>query len=243
MKILVVDDDTICRTLIVKGLEKARYEAVEAQDAVEAFRLLQSDRAITLLITDLMMPKTDGFDLLEQIRTVPTLASLPVLICSTLGDRDTVLRAARLNIAGYLLKPVDLRRLRREVARIEQGRIRPFADLAETLARLDLDEPGYIKMLTSLLEKISRDLPEISRLCEGGDSQELSTLLAGLLGAAESLSAESLTHVLWKLARASAAHDSGSLRSLIPEVKRAAAELAEAVQNLCQDFVPANSWE
>ena len=236
MKILVVDDDVICRTLIVKGLEKANYDTVEAQDAGEALRLLQSDGAISLLITDVMMPEVDGFDLVDRIRKVPSLARLPVLICSALGTPDTVLRAARLKIAGYLLKPIDLRRLRQEVARIQEGRFRPFAGFPETLSRLDLDETGYLKMLTSLLEKLSRDLPEISRLCDCGDSQELSTLLAGLSGAAKSLGAEALTDVIGTMARANAANDTSSIASLIPDIERAAAELKEAVQSLGQEF-------
>ena len=239
MKILVVDDDAICRTLIVKGLEKAGYEAAEAQDAREAFRLLQSDGAISLLLTDLMMPEIDGFDLLDRIRKVPSLARLPVLVCSALGTPDTILRAARLKIAGYLLKPIDLRRLREEVARIQKGQIRPFADLPETLSRLDLDKAGYLKMLTSLLEKLSRDLPEISRLCDCGDSQELSTLLAGLSGAAQTLGAEALADVIGTMARANAANDISSIASLIPDMERAAAELKEAAQRLCQECEPA----
>lgn len=244
MKILVVDDDVICRTLIVKGLEKANYDTVEAQDAGEALRLLQSDGAISLLITDVMMPEVDGFDLVDRIRKVPSLARLPVLICSALGTPDTVLRAARLKIAGYLLKPIDLRRLRQEVARIQKRRIGAFADFPETLSRLDLDEAGYLKMLTPLLEKLSRDLPEIGRLCDWGDSQKLSTLLAGLSGTAKSLGAEALTDVIGTMARANAANDTSSVASLIPDIERAAAELKEAVQRLCRqsELASTKTW-
>lgn len=244
MKILVVDDDVICRTLIVKGLEKANYDTVEAQDAGEALRLLQSDGAISLLITDVMMPEVDGFDLVDRIRKVPSLARLPVLICSALGTPDTVLRAARLKIAGYLLKPIDLRRLRQEVARIQKGRIGAFADFPETLSRLDLDEAGYLKMLTPLLEKLPRDLPEIGRLCDWGDSQKLSTLLAGLSGTAKSLGAEALTDVIGTMARANAANDTSSVASLIPDIERAAAELKEAAQRLCRqsELASTKTW-
>jgi CheY-like chemotaxis protein len=238
MKILVVDDDAICRTLIVRGLQKAGYETVEARDGGEAFRSLQSDGAISLLITDVMMPKTDGFGLLQRIRMIPSLARLPVLICSALGTREAVLRGAGLKIAGYLLKPIDLRRLRQEVVRIQEGPFRPFAHSAETLARLDLDETSYREMLTALLEKLSHDLPQIRRLCDDGRSQELSTLLAGLLGAAESLGAEALTGVIGAMTRANAANDAPSIVSLFPEMEKAAAEIKQAVQSLCQELVP-----
>jgi CheY-like chemotaxis protein len=130
MKILVVDDDAICRTVIVKGLEKGGYDTVEARDAREALRILQSDGTVSLLITDMMMPEVDGFGLLEHIRHIPTLAHLPVLICSALGSSDIVFRAAHLNLGGYLLKPIDLPRLRQEVRRLLSTQAKPLAHLA-----------------------------------------------------------------------------------------------------------------
>jgi CheY-like chemotaxis protein/HPt (histidine-containing phosphotransfer) domain-containing protein len=241
MKILVVDDDPVCRTLIVKGLEKAGYDTVEAQDARQALRLLQSDGAISLLTIDLMMPETDGFGLLDQIRKAPYLAGLPVLICSALGSPDIVRRAARLNIAGYLLKPIDPRRLRQEVERIQEARIRPLADVRETLSRLEVDEASYLGMLTALLEKLSQDLPEISRLCDRRDSQELSIRLARLSGAAQSLGAEALSDIIGRMSAANAANESSFISSLIPELEKAAAELREAVPRPSQQPEPTNA--
>jgi two-component system chemotaxis response regulator CheY len=232
MKILIVDDDEICRTLIATGLENAGYDTVVATDARQALEVLQSDGAISLLITDVMMPEMDGFGLLDHIRKVPSLAQLPILICSALTSPPIISRAANLKIAGYLLKPIDLPRLRREVERTQQGRIRPLADLCETLSRLEVDEVGYLKILTALLEKLSEDLPDIRRLCDSGDFRRLSTKLAGLSGAAKSLGAEELSHVVGRMARANAANDTPAIVSLFPEMEKAAADLKEAVQRL-----------
>jgi CheY-like chemotaxis protein len=239
MKILVVDDDAICRVVILKGLQRGGYDTVAARDAREAFRLLQSDDTISLLITDMMMPEVDGFGLLDQIREVPSLTRLPVLICSALGSSDIVFRAAHLNIAGYLLKPIDLPRLRQEVRRILNAQARPLAHVSETLTRLEEDEVGYLQMLTYFVEKLSHDLPVISRLCERGESQNISTKLAGLSGAAQTLGAEALSHVLTRMAQANAANDTCSVSVLLPEFEKAAAELKEAVQRLCRQLEPA----
>jgi CheY-like chemotaxis protein len=241
MKILVVDDDGVCRTLIARGLQKAGYVTVEARDARQAFGLLQSDAAISLLITDVMMPEMDGFGLLDHIRRVPSLARLPVLICSALGSPAAVLRAAHLNIASYLLKPVDILRLRQEVGRILGLPARPLSYMPQTLSRLQVDEAGYLKMLTSFLEKLSRDLPEISKLCDYAESQELSTKLAGLSGAAKSLGAEELSQVIGMMAQANAAENTSYVSRLIPEMERAAAELQEAVQRLNTQLEPAHA--
>jgi HPt (histidine-containing phosphotransfer) domain-containing protein len=104
------------------------------------------------------------------------------------------------------------------------------------LSRLEVDEVGYLKILTALLEKLSEDLPDIRRLCDSGDFRRLSTKLAGLSGAAKSLGAEELSHVVERMAQANAANDAPSIVSLFPEVEKAAAELKEAVQRLSRQF-------
>jgi CheY-like chemotaxis protein len=236
MKILVVDDDAVCRTVVVKGLEKGGYDTVEARDGREALAMLQSDEAISLLITDMMMPEVDGFGLLEHIRRTPSLANLPVLICSALGTSDVVFRAAHLNIVGYLLKPIDLPRLRQEVRRVLSMQARPLPHLSETLARLEVDEGGYLHMLTSFLKELSQDVPEISWLGRCGEFRKLSTKLAGLSGAAQTLGAEALYQVIKRMARANAANDTPALLSLFPEMEKATAELKEAVHRLRRQF-------
>jgi CheY-like chemotaxis protein len=71
MKILVVDDDAIRQILIAKGLENAGYDTVLATDARQALEVLQSDGAISLFITDVMMPEIDGFGLLDSCSPSP----------------------------------------------------------------------------------------------------------------------------------------------------------------------------
>jgi CheY-like chemotaxis protein len=234
MKILVVDDDAVCRTVLVKGLEKAGYDTLEARDGREALTILQSDEAISLLITDVMMPEVDGFGLLEHIRRMPLLAHLPVLICSAVGLSDIVFRAAHLNIVGYLLKPIDLPRLRQEVRRILGMQVRPLPHLPAILSRLEVDEASYLHMLISFLKELSHDMPEISWLGRCGEFQQLSTKLAGLSGAAQTLGVEALSQVIMRMAQANAANDTPSILSLFPEMEKATADLKEAVHRLCQ---------
>ena len=162
------------------------------------------------------MPEMDGFGLLDHVRNFPSLARLPVLVCSALGSRNAVSRAAHLNITGYLLKPIDIRRLRQEVGWILGTQSRPLAYMAQTLSRLEVDEAGYLAMLTSLLEKLHQDLADIKRLCACGDSQRLSARLAGLSGAAKSLGAEALVNIIETMTRANAANDMDHVSRLIP---------------------------
>lgn len=66
MKILIIDDDVISRELIQKGLKKAGYGTLEAENAETAIKLLQSEEPIGLTITDIMMPEMDGIALQEK---------------------------------------------------------------------------------------------------------------------------------------------------------------------------------
>jgi CheY-like chemotaxis protein len=68
MRVLGVGDDAVWRTVVVKGPGKPRYDTVEARDGREALAICRSRGAISLLITDMMMPDLDGLGLLEHIR-------------------------------------------------------------------------------------------------------------------------------------------------------------------------------
>jgi YesN/AraC family two-component response regulator len=151
-----------------------------------------------------------------------------------MGSSDVVSRATHLNIVGYLLKPIDLPRLRQEVRRILSMQVKPLPHLSETLARLEVDEGAYLHMLTSFLRELSQDMPEISWLGRCSEFQKLSTKLARLSGAAQTLGAEALSQVINRMARANAANDTPSILSLFPEMEKAAAELKEAAQRLCR---------
>jgi CheY-like chemotaxis protein len=93
LTVLVVDDDDITRRLIARGLPKAGGDTREAENAEAASDLLRTDRSITLVIMDVMMPGTDGLNMVKPLRRTPP-SRLPVLICSALGTPGAVARAA-----------------------------------------------------------------------------------------------------------------------------------------------------
>ncbi|MEJ7763232.1 MAG: response regulator, partial [Thermomicrobiales bacterium] len=79
--VLVVDDDPIARELVGRLLEQARYRVRVAVDGNEAIREL-GVRAPDLLILDLMMPDTDGFEVLGSVRETAATRDLPVIVMS-----------------------------------------------------------------------------------------------------------------------------------------------------------------
>lgn len=101
--ILVVDDSMTTRSLEKSLLEAHGYEVLVAVDGVEALAMLRA-RPVDLVITDLMMPRMDGFQLLEQIRKDKTLAQLPVIVVSSMESRADQERGLALGADAYITK-------------------------------------------------------------------------------------------------------------------------------------------
>ncbi len=118
MKILVVDDEPICRNLISRTLSKSGYTLLEAADAQAALKLLEGAEPIGLVITDLMMPGMDGLDFIATVRRTAKLAGLPIVITTAMSTKYAVMKALELRAAGYLVKPLDIHKLRRTVDEI-----------------------------------------------------------------------------------------------------------------------------
>lgn len=101
-RILVADDDEDGRVLTAYVLQDAGFDvesAVDGQEALEKIRAHQPD----LVVLDLMMPKIDGWTVLEQIRRGPDAP--PVVVLTARVDYDTLARGAREGAVAYLSKP------------------------------------------------------------------------------------------------------------------------------------------
>ena len=120
MRTLIVDDDFTNRLLLQTLL--ARYGechvAVNGKEAVEAFRLAQAEgRGYDLICMDLSMPELDGHQAIQEIRrlekTVGKLGNrVTIVVTTSSDDRDDVGMAQQEDCDGYLLKPIDVRRLK-----------------------------------------------------------------------------------------------------------------------------------
>jgi adenylate cyclase len=150
--ILVVDDDAVNRRLLERNLIADGHLVVVAKDGVEAVERLQNEPPDVVLL-DVLMPRLDGFGVLEQIKSDPALQGLPVIMISGLEDFDSVVRCIELGAEDYLPKPFDPVLLRarinaglnkRRVHELEQARVRdvfarflPESIVDEVLVRAD----------------------------------------------------------------------------------------------------------
>lgn len=105
LKILVVEDDKSLNDLVCSYLRAAGYETTACYDGEEALSAMEKT-SFDLLLTDIMMPKTDGFALAEAVRSIN--AQLPILFMSARDDKPAKLLGYKLGIDDYLVKPFDL---------------------------------------------------------------------------------------------------------------------------------------
>ncbi len=111
LNILLVEDDEVDVMNVRRAFErnKASNPLFVAGNGLEALEMLRGDevpKERRLILLDLNMPKMNGIEFLEALRSDPELASLPVVVLTTSNDDQDKTDAYNLNVAGYLLKPV-----------------------------------------------------------------------------------------------------------------------------------------
>lgn len=102
-RLLVVDDSVTTRSLVRHILQSAGYEVIAAADGVDAWQLL-SEKGADLVVTDLEMPRMDGFALTEMIRKSLRFRELPVVLVTALETDVDKARGLALGANAYLLK-------------------------------------------------------------------------------------------------------------------------------------------
>ena len=112
-KILVVEDDLRGRYLVCEVLRTEGYQVVEASDGAEALEIVLTER-VNLVITDLVMPKLNGFEFLEQLHSISP--QMPVIFIT---GYLSVVRGKTLtqDVAEIIRKPFEFEALRSAVKR------------------------------------------------------------------------------------------------------------------------------
>ncbi len=114
-RILLVDDSISVRKFVGHMLERAGFRVVTANDGAEALQHLTENR-VHLVITDLEMPRVNGYELIEDLRRRPSTRDLPVVVLTTRAGEKHLGLARRLGVRHYVSKPVDEQAFLRLVA-------------------------------------------------------------------------------------------------------------------------------
>ncbi|MDC0721207.1 response regulator [Nannocystis bainbridge] len=173
-RILVVDDDPWLVKLICTALGQ-RYECIGAADGIEGLAKALV-RPPKLIVSDVMMPRMSGWELVKQVRSHSQLAFVPFIFLTALGSEDDRLYGFRLGADEYLPKPIDIAELGQRVdhvlqrlAQLEQAardRVRKAPPKGAPGLRGDLDQLGLSSLLVMLemerksgLLGVTRDAP------------------------------------------------------------------------------------
>ncbi len=105
LKILIVEDDPSILQLYSIVLKKAGYDTIEVKNGMEAWDVIEKEH-IDLVITDIMMPVMDGYELVRLLRE--TNSMLPVLMITAKEDFPSKNKGFSLGTDDYMVKPVDL---------------------------------------------------------------------------------------------------------------------------------------
>lgn len=107
MNLLIVDDDLIILEAMKNFLEKEGLEVTTTADADEGLKILQDgEKAIDLVISDIMMPYKSGIELLTEIREITT--EIPIIIVSALDRREVLEVAFTLGAEDFVKKPINM---------------------------------------------------------------------------------------------------------------------------------------
>lgn len=106
LRFLIVDDFATARRILGKLLREIGFtETVEAADGHIALELLQQSH-YDFVITDVDMPRMNGFDLIAAMRREPALQAIPALLVTREPSKDQVVRASRVGASGYVVRPL-----------------------------------------------------------------------------------------------------------------------------------------
>lgn len=106
MSIMIVEDNPISMRAVEMILNSNGFETVSAKTGRHALELLAGREDVQVILSDLMMPEMDGYQLLEELGKHETWSKIPVVVMTSISDADTVRKVVSRGCKHYLVKPV-----------------------------------------------------------------------------------------------------------------------------------------
>jgi len=109
--VLIIDDSASVRRQVASVLGPAGYELLEAVDGIDGAERIRSREDLALVICDVNMPRMNGLDMLEGLKTEIARRALPVVMLTTEGQPEAMARAKLAGAKGWFVKPFKERLL------------------------------------------------------------------------------------------------------------------------------------
>lgn len=149
-RILVAEDDEEIRTILYQFLTAAGYDVSVAKDGLEGIEMFHQSR-FSLLLIDIMMPKIDGFTMVEMVRKE---SKVPIILLTALEGEEEQIRGFDLQADDYVLKPFSMRVLLKRIENVirkspyEEDRLR-YNNITVNLKSMQVWVDGSEVTLTS----------------------------------------------------------------------------------------------
>ena len=120
LKILAVDDNSISLAAIEQELKDA-YEVIPLNSGTRALQYLKRERP-DLILLDIQMEQKNGIETLKEIRDREECKDIPVIMLTSMRNKEMVVESAKLGIVDYVIKPFNKQDLRERVDRVLKGK-------------------------------------------------------------------------------------------------------------------------
>ncbi|MFT9458260.1 MAG: response regulator [Acetobacter orientalis] len=119
IRVLTVDDSRTIQIMLRKALEEAGYNVIQGCDGVEGLeKLKEAAPPPAVIITDINMPRLDGFGLIEAVRKQEAYKHIPILVITTESDPEKKQRARQAGATGWIVKPFSAEALVAAIRRV-----------------------------------------------------------------------------------------------------------------------------
>src|SRR5579875_1332385 len=115
--ILTVDDSRTMRDLLMAALTEAGFQVVQAEDGVQGLQVLETCKP-DVIVTDINMPRMDGFGFIAGVRGGPRHQGVPILVLTTESDAEKKMRAKSAGATGWIVKPFNPEKLVDAIRRV-----------------------------------------------------------------------------------------------------------------------------
>lgn len=160
--ILIVEDDQGIREYLSEELSE-NFQVLTAENGLEALQLMEKQTNITLVLSDVLMPWMNGFELCKKIKASPVLSDIPVILLTALGEIDQRMYGIAEGADDYIRKPFHIDYVKVKIIRLLEERRRLQRKFMQTMQtggipiiennkKIDSSDEIFISQFISLLE-------------------------------------------------------------------------------------------
>lgn len=160
--ILIVEDDQGIREYLSEELSE-NFQVLAAENGLEALQLMEKQTNVTLVLSDVLMPLMNGFELCKKIKASPVLSDIPVILLTALGEIDQQMYGITEGADDYIPKPFHIDYVKIKIIRLLEERRRLQRKFMQTMQtggipiidkdkKIDSSDEVFISKFISLLE-------------------------------------------------------------------------------------------